>query len=287
VPPSDPIVDRFSFYNKELKVETVVFYTDESGSTDNYNCPLENGKTPIFTLSSVALPLQQWRSFDRDFNNLKAKFFPEELTRKNRKEEIEIKGNEITSPRNKDSSRRQEFLKRSFSLLKKYDGKIFAVTFIKSCKKPISSRSIYTHGFQILLERYDHFIKTSRKYDAGLIICDSRAGAFKGNSLDKEVAKSYQSYIFGNKIGRTLTGINESPLFADSKITVGIQLADIISSVIYTNHYYYYAREIEGAIDYQHMQKWWPAINELEYKYISPDRKNDVFGIRVINHTTA
>jgi len=268
-------------------VETVVFYTDESGSTDNYQCLLENGKTPIFTLSSVALPINQWRSFDRDFNNLKGKFFPEQLARKTRKEEIEIKGNEITSPRNKDSLRRQEFLKRSFSLLKKYDAKIFAVTFIKSCDNPISSRSIYTHGFQVLLERYDHFIKTSKKYDTGLIICDSRAGAFKGNSLDKEVAKSYQSYIFGNRIGRTLTSINESPLFADSKITVGIQLADIISSVIYTNHYYYYARSVEGAVDYQHMQKWWPAINELEYKYVSPDRKSDVFGIRVINHTNA
>ena len=36
---------------------TVVFYTDESGSTENFSEPLKAGTTPVFTLTSVALPL--------------------------------------------------------------------------------------------------------------------------------------------------------------------------------------------------------------------------------------
>ena len=105
----------------------------------------------------------------------------------------------------------------------------------------------------------------------------------KGQGLDKEVAKSFQSYIFGNERGKKFTAMQEAPLFADSKITVGLQLADIVSSVIYTNHYYYYANSIEGAVDYSHMQQWWKRITELEFNYES-NGGYSMHGIRVINH---
>lgn len=266
-------------------MSTVVFYTDESGSAERFSEPLEPGATPVFTLTSIALPLNEWRTFDRKYNNLKRHFFPEILERKGRKEDIEIKGNDLTSPRNKESSRRQKFLERVFHLLKSFDAKIFAVTFVKDKDNPISSRSMYTHGFQILLERFNKFVETSGKFDSGIIICDSRAGAIKGQGLDKEVAKSFQSYIFGNEKGKSFTFIQEAPLFADSKITVGLQLADIISSVIYTNHYHYYARNVEGAVDYSHMQRWWPKIAELEFES-KQDAEGSyaIRGIRVINH---
>ena len=254
------------FFSGRSILSTVVFYTDESGSTEAFTEPLQTGSTPIFTITSIALPLTEWRQFDRKYNNLKEHFFPEILARKGRKEDIEIKGNDLTSPRNKESERRQNFLKQVFALLYKFDAKIFSVTFVKSKDNPISSRSMYTHGFQILLERFNDYIKTSEKFDSGIIICDSRAGTMKGQGLDKEVAQSYQSYIFGNEKGKKCTYMQEAPLFADSKITVGLQLADIISSVIYTNHYNYYSSTIEGAVDYSHMQKWWPKVISLEYK---------------------
>lgn len=266
-------------------MSTVVFYTDESGSAEPYSEPIENGKTPIFTLTSIALPLDEWRSFDRKFNNLKAHFFPDALRRKGRKEDIEIKGNDLTSPRNKASQRRQDFLHRTFKLLKSFDAKIFAVTFVKSPERPASAKSLYTHGFQILLERFNDCVSSSERFDSGIIICDSRSGTIKGGGLDKDVAKSYQSYVFGNEKGKRLASIHETPLFADSKITVGLQLADITSSVIYTNHYFYYARNISGAVDYSHMQKWWRKIDELSYARKSERGDSfDVRGIRVVNH---
>ena len=83
-------------------MSTVVFYTDESGSAERFSEPLEPGATPVFTLTSIALPLNEWRTFDRKYNNLKRHFFPEILERKGRKEDIEIKGNDLTSPRNKE-----------------------------------------------------------------------------------------------------------------------------------------------------------------------------------------
>lgn len=148
----------------------------------------------------------------------------------------------------------------------------------------MASQSMYTHGFQILLERFNHYISNSAEHESGIMICDSRAGAIKGQGLDKEVAKSFQSYVFGNPIGKTLTAMHEAPLFADSEITVGIQLADIVSSCIYANHYYYYVRDLPGAIDYEHMKPFWPYLDDLQYKYVSIDQKEKVFGFRVVNH---
>jgi hypothetical protein len=116
------------------------------------------------------------------------------------------------------------------------------------------------------------------------MICDSRASAIKGQGLDKEVAKSFQSYLFGNPLGRTFTKMHEAPLFADSQITVGIQLADIASSCIFSNHYHCYCRDLPGAIAYQHMQRYWPLIDELQYKHLPEDESERMYGFRVINH---
>ena len=257
---------------------------DESGSTDGYTLPIPNGRTPVFTLTAVALRLDQWRDIDRKFNNLKGGFFPDVLARKTRKEEIEIKGQELSAPRNKGSDRRHRFLKEVFQLLKASNAKLFCVTFIKSDTEGMSPRSMYTHGFQILLERFNHYVVNNPDNKAGIMIRDSRAGAIKGQGLDKEVAKSFQSFVFGNPLGKTLTAMHEAPLFADSQITVGIQLADIASSCIYANHYYYYVRNLPGAIDYAHMQSYWAYLDDLQYKYSSVDESEKIFGFRVLNH---
>ena len=268
---------------------TAVFYIDESGTSEPFSLPLQNGITPIFTLTAVALPLSQWRSFDRKYNNLKGRFFPDEMEKKGRKEDVEIKGNDLTCPRNKDSERRQAFLKQVFSLLKTFGASVFAVTFIKSAENHASAKSLYTKGFQILLERFNDYLESSEErgeaFDDGIIICDSRAGAVKGRGLDKEIAKSYQTYIFGNEKGRQFTRLQEAPLFADSKITVGLQLADIVSSVIYANHYAYYVKDIENAPDYSHVQKWWKNIQDLEYvRSMSDESGHTMYGICVVNH---
>lgn len=263
-------------------MDTIVFYVDESGSTDHFDLPIGNGQTPIFTLTGLAMPLSEWRRYDRTFNGIKANFFPEVLAAKGRKEHIEIKGNEIVSPRNATSKRRWNFLATTIRLVNRYDAKLFAVTFLKSHEKPISSKSLYTHGFQILIERFhDYLLNHSKGPHQGIIICDSRSGAFRGNGLDKDVAKSHQTYIFGHSVGRTLTNIKEAPLFADSKLTIGIQLADIMSAAIYSNHYHYYVRNLSGAMNYSHCQKIWPKIAALQYKNMSSNPK--VFGFRVID----
>ena len=91
------------------------------------------------------------------------------------------------------------------------------------------------------------------------------------------------SYIFGNETGRQFINILEAPLFADSRLTVGLQLVDIFASNLFSNHYYYYVRDVDGAIDYSHMQQYWPMIDSIQFKSRQTINGYQVFGYRVID----
>jgi hypothetical protein len=87
-------------------MSTCVLYVDESGDVRKHNIPLKNGQTPLFTLTGLALPLEEWRNIDRDFLSLKCKFFQPEINQSSKRpEHYEIKGNTLCSPRNKISRR--------------------------------------------------------------------------------------------------------------------------------------------------------------------------------------
>ncbi len=101
--------------------------------------------------------------------------------------------------------------------------------------------------------------------------------------LDGEVARSHMSYIFGHTTGRTFTNILEAPLFADSRLTVGLQLSDIFAANLYATHHNYYLRTLAGSPDYRHATAYWPALNRLQFKSVGQVDGFTVFGYRVVN----
>jgi hypothetical protein len=74
-----------------------------------------------------------------------------------------------------------------------------------------------------------------------------------------------------------------APRFADSRLTVGLQLVDIFASNLFANQYHYYLRNVVGGIDYSHMQEYWNAVNKLQYKSRQAIDGYQVFGYRVID----
>ncbi len=263
-------------------MSTCVLYVDESGDINSHSVPITNGKTPIFTLTGVALPLEEWRNLDREYLGLKRNFFKPELDRSTKRpEQFEVKGNSLTSPRNKRSDRRHQFLKELCDMVNRYGGKLFCVSMIKNPVTPTPPTTIYTHSLQIMVERYNCFVAEHKYFDKGIIIADSTL------RFDQRVAKSHMSFIFGHETGRQLTCIYEAPLFADSKLTVGLQIADNLSSMIFTNHYHHHCKDIEGAVSYEHMTQHWPTISSLEFR--SRNRYDGgyiKFGFKVLNHNT-
>ena len=81
-PVHDQAVDfgRLPFCILGSQMATWVFYVDESGDVHGHATPIRNGETPIFTLSAVALPLSEWRNYDREYLYTKRRFLEPEIT---------------------------------------------------------------------------------------------------------------------------------------------------------------------------------------------------------------
>lgn len=265
-------------------------YIDETGTTDAHTIPVPKGITPAFTLGGVALPFDRWREYDRAYLYLKREFFSAEIDRSSKIDCVwEIKGSDLLAPRNAASERNKVFCYKVLDLIRDFGGKAFGVTFLKSVKNPMPKSSIYTKGLQILAERYDVFL---RENDAqGTLILDSRmAHMRRGAGLDYTVATSYLSFVFGNKEGQLLKRIVEAPMFADSGLTVGLQIADIVSGIIYTNAY----REKlapqgavleQGYLDYTHTRRFYRPFKDLIFESARVySNGNRMFGLRTIDH---
>ena len=261
---------------------TCVVYIDEAGSPHGYRIPIDASTTPIFTLAAVAFPLWEWRARDRAFLSLKRLFFPDLLSKTSKRhEEYEIKGRDIASPHNKTSRRRHAFNRRVLSFISQNAGCCFGITFLKNPLHQASHKSIYTQAFQILTERISLFVTEHSAYSNAILICDSRMKDIAG--VDISVVRSHMSYIFGHETGRTFLNILEAPLFADSRLTVGLQIADIFASNLFTNHYHYHCSTVEGAINYSHMQIYWSQLDHLEFKSRGTVDGHRIFGYRVID----
>lgn len=270
----------FLFPPKPTQVATCIFYVDEAGGADRHSLPISDTPTPIFTLSAIAFSLEQWRPRDRELLALKRHFFPDLLaTTTKRPEEWEAKGRSLIAPHNAESERRQAFIARILRYLVNYSATCFAVTFIKNPVRPMRPHNMYTQGLQLLVERFSKFITEHPDYEQGIMICDSRMKGISGNDI--AVARSHMSYIFGNENGMQCKNIVEAPLFADSRLTVGLQVADIVASIIYANHYHQYLHGNEGAIDYSHAVKYWERIDNLQFRSRKVYNGYKVSGIKV------
>lgn len=267
-------------------------YLDETGSTEAHSIPVKNGDTPIFTLGGVILPLERWREYDRKYLYLKRDFFKAEIDRSKKTDSAwEIKGTDLFAPRNAASERNKVFVYKVFDLIKDFGGRVIGVTFLKSVKDPMSHTSIYTKGLQIIAERYDIFLREMN--GSGILIIDSRmAHTRKGGGLDYTVAVSYLSFIFGNAQGRQLKRIIEGPIFADSGLTAGLQLADIVSGLIYTSNYRDKlaprgADHENGYLDYTHTAKYANALKDVTFHSANVYGQQRMYGLRTIDHRDA
>ena len=55
-------------------------------------------------------------------------------------------------------------------------------------------------------------------------------------------------------------------MFANSKLTAGLQIIDIMGSSIYANFYQRNCMFVQGALNYSHMGTYWPGLSSLEFQ---------------------
>lgn len=252
-------------------------YLDETGSPEAHSFPLSSSQTPIFTIAGVALPIERWREYDRSYLYSKRQFFSAEINRSSKTDCVwEVKGSDLVAPRNSQSERNKVFVYRVIELVKSFGGKVIGVSFLKNVRSPMPRSSIYTKGLQIIAERFDLFLRES--HVTGIMILDSRmAHMRKGTGVDYKVAVSYLSFVFENQQGQQLRRIHEAPMFADSSLTAGLQIADIISSIVYTNVYAEKLAPIGqngqlGYLDYSHAKRFYQPLREVVFRKQRPLR---------------
>lgn len=253
------------------------FYIDESGSPERHHEPLLNGETPIFSLNSLCIRNDAWRELDREFLALKNRFFRSEIGNQ-RPEYFEIKGSELTRPGNRENRRGHQFVKQVLALCSKHNAALFSIVFVKDAAKPTSKQSLYTMALQYRCERFQVFLEESPDHTNSILILDSRM-----HNVDLEVAKSHMSFIFGHETGKTCDKILEAPMFANSVLTVGLQIVDIIGSCIYSNFYQRNCIFIKGALDYSHMAIYWPQLDTLQFKSKKLYEGHNRNGFRVVD----
>lgn len=279
----------------------ILFYVDEAGSPDSHDVPLLEGQTPLFILSAVALRGSSWRDLDRGLLGLKKTYFLPEMKAfeaadpiRRRYEHFEIKGKELLRPGNARSRRRMVFVRKVFNLADGFGARLFAAIWRKSANAPTDSVSMYTHSFQILSERFQHYCEELN--ELGIIVADSRT-----HGLDFTVAAGHLSFIFGHPEGRQYTRLIEAPMFADSVLSAGVQLADMLGSCLYGYYYQRKCSDVSGlfhaannavtpkqlaanpggpwkqvlpARDYSHCAAFWPWLDKLQFRRagVSPPR---------------
>ena len=264
-------------------------YLDESGDTRPHSLPLAHGQSPVFALSGVALPIDKWRKYDREYLYLKWQFFENEIDKSSkRREQWEFKGKRAIAPRNAKSERLKNFTYKTLDLIKRHNGTLFAVDFLKNHKNPMASSSMYTVALQVIAETFNIFLR--EKNVLGIVIIDSRmAHATPGRGLDYTVAASLLSYVFGHETGRELKQLVESPLFVDSSLTAGVQIADILAAIKYASTYCHYlapdgAVLEKGYLDYTHVKTFWTPFHDLGFV---SDKKYEgyvKYGLRTFDH---
>ena len=256
------------------------FYIDESGSPEGHHEPLLNGETPIFSLNSLCIRDNTWRDLDREYLKLKNRFFRNEIGSR-RPEYFEIKGSELTRPGSRTNKRAHQFIKQVIGLCMKHNATLFSIIFIKDAVQPTSKRSLYAMALQYLCERFQIYLEESPDQTNSILILDSRM-----HNVDLEVAKSHMSFIFGHDTGKTCDKILEAPMFANSTLTVGLQLVDIVGSFIYSNFYQRNCMFVQRALNYSHMTVYWSDLDLLQFKSKDLYEGHSKNGFRVIDFSS-
>ena len=196
-----------------------LLYVDESGKPDD---PAINH----FVLAGVAVFERQGYWLSKELEKIAARFDPADP------KSVELHGNPMVQGRQKwkqyPRQDRTNAIKDAFAALNRsnVDNKIFAIVVEKGA---IIDEDPVEYAFEQLCSRFDLYLKRKhhrKDTQRGLLVFDESTYENKFQALARDFGES------GHRWGK-LQNIAEVPLFADSKASRLIQLADLIAYSIF------------------------------------------------------
>ena len=189
----------------------MLVYLDESGHPH----PNDASKRPVIV--AVCIDERDARAVAARLHGLKRDVLA--------RERMEMKGSNLINRR--PFRRRLEmvtFVEEFFSALLNLPVTVFSVIMEQPSTVPDKSDSRLPDQFRFLTQRIQLLAESTNQM--ATLLFDGDAGQFGGLSF------RFEGFLHRSEEGRSFTNITESPFFGDSKASAGIQIADMIASVI-------------------------------------------------------
>lgn len=162
------------------------------------------------------------------------------------KSDVEIKATKLIHKKTLDAKHTQNklFMDKLMQLICDFDIKVFAVIMERPDFEPYLKDGILPKQYFYLLKKIELFCEIY-SHQMALVIFDEQ-----DRSEDKKISVAFNNFLYQAALGKSFKKILEVPLFANSEITPGVQLADLMAGIV--RHYYekeLYQKKPEGEFE--------------------------------------
>ena len=190
-------------------------FIDESGNPH----PNDDSERPV--LASVCINANMLRQLNAELFRLKRDTLGKDQFR------AEIKSSDLlTRGTFKNRPDKRELVEAFFEMFRNFPLTMFAIVMYRPTMPVSTDRNFLPFQFRYILQRINGLVELTPDVDLATVM-------FDGNSDQSSyLSERFSNWMFRSNWGRSLTRLVESPFFVDSKVTPGIQIADMVAGVI-------------------------------------------------------
>ena len=190
-------------------------FIDESGNPH----PNDSSERPV--LASVCINANMLRQLNSELFRLKRDILGKDQFR------AEIKSSDLlTRGTFKNRPDKRELVGSFFEMLEKFPLTVFAVVMYRPTMPVSTDRNFLPFQFRYILQRINGLVELTPEVDLATVMFDGNSDQYS------YLSERFSNWMFRSNWGRSLTRLAESPFFVDSKVTPGIQVADMVAGVI-------------------------------------------------------
>jgi hypothetical protein len=131
-------------------------------------------------------------------------------------------------------------------LVSKSNMSVFGIIMERPDVEPYFKEGILPTQYFYMLKRIQLYCQ-NHHYPMALVIFDEQ-----DRNKDKKISIAFNNFLYQSALGKSFDKILEVPLFANSQITPGIQLADLMAGIVR----HYYEEELYEIQPNDDFQKW-------------------------------
>ena len=130
----------------------------------------------------------------------------------------------ITRPTFRRRQMEVAFVEEFFDTLLNLPATIFAVIMDRPTPAPDKSSNLLPNQYRFLTQRVQ--LLAEAKDEMAAMLIDGSPSQVGGLSF------KFESFLFRSEEGRSCSNISEAPFFGDSRASTGVQIADMVASVV-------------------------------------------------------